>query len=112
MEKYQEVYVEIETIEDEARWKEFLMHYFPNHYAIKVLDRNLVIEPPDQFGARKIHRIGVGIHGFGYLSTRCMIVGKRSGVYKKVKDFKEFKETDVYNAIVKQGPKIEKDCQI
>ena len=108
MEKYQEVYVEIETKEDEAKWKEFLRYHFPNHYAVDILDKNLVTEPPDQFGAQKVHRIGVGIHGFGYLSAHCMIVGKRSGVYIKVKDFEEFKETDVYKAIVDQGPKLEK----
>ena len=39
MEKEQEVYVEIETKEDEAKWKEFLREYFPNHYAIDMLDK-------------------------------------------------------------------------
>ena len=112
MEKYQEVYVEIETKEDEAKWKEFLRHHFPNHYAIGILDENLVTEPPDQYGGQKVHRIGVGIHGFGYLSAHCMIVGKRSGVYIKVKNFDEFKETDVYKAIVKQGPKLEKGSPV
>ena len=108
MEKEQEVYVEIETKEDEAKWKEFLRKYFPNHYAIEILEKNLVTEPPDQFGGQKVHRIGVGRYGFGYLSARCMIVGKRSGAYIKVKDFEEFKETEVYKSIVKQGPKVGK----
>ena len=108
MDKHQEVYVEIESIEDETKWKKFLKHHFPNHYAVDILDKNLVTEPSDRFGGRKVHRIGVGIQGFGYLSARCMIVGKRSGVYIKVKDFEEFKETDVYKTIVKQGPKLEK----
>lgn len=108
MEKEQEVYVEIETKEDEAKWKEFLRSYFPNHYAIPILDRNLVTESTDNYKVKVAHRIGVGKNGFGFLSAQCMIVGKRNGVYVEVKDFEEFKKTEVYKSIVEQGPKLEK----
>ena len=88
------VYFYIETKEDELKWKEFLSHYFPNHYASSVLKEEL---------AGKHGRIGLDINGYGWLSLLCAHYGN----FKKIKDFEEFKTTKCYQMIVKRGVTLE-----
>lgn len=84
------VYFYIETKEDELEWKEFLSHYFPNHYASSILKEEL---------AGKHGRIAVGITGYGWLSLLCAHYGN----FKRIKDFGEFKNTKCYRMIVERG---------
>ena len=96
----QSVYLEIKSKEDEKKWKEFLRHYFPNHYASSILDEDLVVQEPDKCHISK--RIGVGVDGFGWLSGMCLHYGREYFIH--VEDFEEFMKTDIYKAIVDNGP--------
>ena len=87
------VYVYIKTKQDEKKWKEFLGHYFPNHYASKILKQDLLSTK------ERVNRLGVSPDGFGWLSQ--MIAGL--GTYLEVQDFEEFKKTYCYKQIVKNG---------
>ena len=84
------VYFYVDTKEDEAKWKEFLGHYFPNHYAKGILDLDLV----SQDG-----RIGLDKDGFGWLSG--MLI--KPGNFRYVENFEGFKDTKVYQEIIEQG---------
>ena len=44
LETFSKVYVQIESREDEKKWKDFFSHYFPNHYASKMLGEDLIID--------------------------------------------------------------------
>ncbi len=91
----------ISSYEDEKKWKEFLKTYFPNHYAIKLLDQDLVVEPSHPW-PRPHKRIAVGLTGFGHLPK--FIFYGAPELYVPVKDFYEFKKTDIYRDIVLRGP--------
>lgn len=92
MEKIQssnnKVYLIVKTKEDEEKWKSFLSHYFPNHYASGLLKDDLL-------GSR----IAVSLSGYGYLSLLCCCYGN----YFEVEDFERFKETKVYKDIINRG---------
>lgn len=98
------VYLEITSKEDEKKWKEFLGHYFPNHYAKDILNRDLVVIQSKERHQSK--RIGIDVNGFGWLSSMCLHYGDPE-LFIQVKDFEEFKETDVYKHIVNTGPSFE-----
>lgn len=51
-----------------------------------------------------VWRIAVGIDGFGLLSFMCLYYGKNHFI--KVSDFEEFKKTDIYADIIKNGPNL------
>lgn len=97
----QMAYLEITSREDEKKWKEFLSHYFPNHYAKEILERNLVVETGK--GCHISKRIGIGVNGYGWLSGMCLFYGGPEK-FKNIKNFEEFKETEIYKEIVKRGP--------
>ena len=97
-------YLEIISREDEKKWKEFLRHYFPNHYASKILDEDLVVENPKEGHISK--RIGVSVKGFGWLSGMILHYAPRE-YHIPVKDFEDFKKTDIYKEIVANGPTFE-----
>ena len=98
------VYLEITSREDEKKWKEFLKHYFPNHYASRILKQDLVVEDVNK--QHRVKRIGVSPDGYGWLSAMCICFG-RPGRYIPVKDFDEFQTTEVYLSIIKQGVKLD-----
>ena len=89
--------VYIKSKEDEQKWKEFLGHYFPNHYAKEILNQDLISTPSSS------KRIGVEPSGFGWLSLLC----KTYGGFIEVKDFDEFKTTDCYKQIIANGIKLD-----
>ena len=88
------VYFYIESKEDELKWKDFLSHYFPNHYASGILKEEL---------AGRHGRIGVSVTGYGWLSQLCAHYGN----FKQIKDFEEFKTTKCYQMIVERGVTLE-----
>lgn len=104
MENWTNAYVVIETEEDEKKWKEFLIEYFPNHYASKLLKKDLKTQRNSD-GSAYVRRIAVGTDGFGLLSGMCLHYGKDH--YFPVKDFEEFAKTDIYQQIVNNGPSLE-----
>ena len=90
---FEKVYFIVSTKEDEKKWKEFLHKYFPNHYAKGLLEENLVCN----------HLIGVDVNGYGILGTHIL----RLHIYKRVKDFEEFKDTKCYKMILEKGITLE-----
>lgn len=98
---YKTAYLEIRSKDDEKKWKEFLNFYFPNHYAKEILEEDLVV--PDGVGCHPSKRIGVGVDGYGWLSGMCLFYGGPE-IFISVKDFEEFKETNTYKQIIKNGP--------
>ena len=97
----QSVYFEIKSRKDEKKWKEFLRQYFPNHYAIGLLEEDLIVE--EKCYCRPSRIISVGTHGFGWLSLTCLYYGGPK-LYVHVNDFEEFKQTNIYKEIVDNGP--------
>lgn len=95
------VYLEITSKKDEKKWKRFLKHYFPNHYASKILEENLVVENPTKGHISK--RIGVSVDGFGWLSSMILHYAPK-GYYIEVANFEEFKKTEIYKQIIINGP--------
>ena len=101
----QSVYLEITSREDEKKWKKFLKHYFPNHYASKILGYDLVVENPFEIHPPK--RIAVNVNGYGWIAMMIVCLSAK-GSYIPVKDFDEFMQTDIYKQIVANGPTLEK----
>ncbi len=101
MKDYMKVFVTIKTQADEKRWKEFLGKYFPNHYAKKLLDENLVIDYEEYLdkGSTNGTHIAVDMDGYGYISLKLACYGD----YKEVFDFADFRKTLLYETIVKKG---------
>ena len=87
------VYVYIKTKQDEKKWKEFLGHYFPNHYASKILKQDLLSTK------EHVNRLGVDPDGFGWLSQMIASLG----TYLEVRGFEEFEKTYCFKQIVKNG---------
>ena len=100
MENWKEAFVYIKTEEDEKKWKSFLKEYFPNHYASALLSRDLV-ERPNKDGSIQSKRLGIGVNGYGWLSAMCLC--KARSHYVQVKDFEEFKQTEIYKQIINNG---------
>lgn len=98
---YEKVYVQIESKEDEKKWKKFLKKYFPNHYASSLLDDDLVIDVNRKNKGKwyTSKNVGVDKDGYGYIPTRYAYYGG----YHFIKDFEEFKYTLCYRNIIKQG---------
>ena len=103
MEDWKEAFVEIETKDDEKKWKAFFRTYFPNHYASGLLNEDLVskLNKDDSFTVRII---AVGVDGFGLLSCMCLHYARSH--YVRVADFEEFKQTDIYQQIIDNGPSL------
>ena len=97
MKNNQTVYLEITSREDEKKWKEFLRHYFPNHYASSILDEDLVVSKSKSL--RKVKRIGISVDGYGWLSATILFLCPKEH-FVHVNDFNEFMTTDVYKEIV------------
>lgn len=97
----EKICIEITSKEDEKKWKEFLRIYFPNHYAKDILNKDLVIDVESaKLGLPYLSKmIGVSETGFGYLNAKFAYYGG----YERVKDFEEFKSTDCYRIIIKNG---------
>ena len=95
------VFVQIESKNDEKKWKNFLGHFFPNHYASKLLDSDLVIEREARHSGHAYTNksIAVSPKGYGYITFRFAYLGG----YQEVNNFDEFKLTACYKAIVAQG---------
>ena len=117
MENWKEVFVYIKTEEDEKKWKSFLKEYFPNHYASGLLNEDLV-EHLNKDGSIQSKRLGIGVDGYGWLSIMCLC--KARNHYIQVKDFEEFKKTEIYQQIIDNGPSLavgeprvisNKDCE-
>ena len=102
IETFGKVYVQIKSKEDETKWKVFLKEYFPNHYASKLLDDNLVIDMDAFYSGRAYQNksIAVSPNGYGAISLRFA----HYGGYQQVDNFEEFKLTSCYNTIIKNGP--------
>ena len=101
VETYNKVFVQIESREDETKWKDFFRKYFPNHYAKKILDEDLVIDVIARHSGHAYENksVAVSSSGYGYISLRFAYYGG----YQEVKDFEEFKLTACYKSIVAQG---------
>lgn len=117
MDNWKEAFVHIKTKEDEKKWKSLLKKYFPNYYASGLLDEDL-LEKPTKDGFFQSKRIGIGVNGYGLLSAMCLC--KARSHFVQVKDFEEFKETDIYQQIINNGPSLDigepriisaKDCE-
>lgn len=104
MENWKDAFVHIKTKEDEKKWKEFLKEFFPNHYASPLLNKDLV-EHPNKDGSIQSKRLGIGIDGYGWLSAMCLC--KARSHFIRVNDFEEFKQTDIYKQIIRNGPSYE-----
>ena len=98
---YSKVFIQIESRDDEKKWKKFLKHYFPNHYASKLLDSDLVIDKEARHSGHAYTNksIAVSPKGYGYITFRFAYLGG----YQEVNDFDEFELTACYKAIVAQG---------
>lgn len=97
-----EVCIEITSKEDEKKWKSFLHHYFPNHYASGILKEDLVFDSETHI----CKLIGISPKGFGWLSHMLA----HYGGYEQIYSFDEFKKTDCYKTIRKQGISLEEGC--
>ena len=87
------IYLYITSRKDEKKWKKFLKHYFPNHYASSLLEEDLLNR-----------RIGVVPNGFGLLAAMCI----REGGFKRIYNFIEFKKTLCYKEILSNGVSLSK----
>ena len=96
---FMEVCIEITSREDEKKWKKFLHHYFPNHYASGILEKDLVLVITNKHKGHVSKLIGISPSGFGWLSHMLAHYGGS----QEIKDFEEFKKTACYKAIRKQG---------
>ena len=106
IETYEKVFVQIESREDEEKWKSFLKHYFPNHYAQKLLEEDLVIDVIARHSGHAYDNksIAVSPKGYGGISLRFAY----NGGYQEVNNFEEFKLTACYKNILAQGVALEK----
>ena len=105
LETFDKVYVQIESKEDESKWKEFLKRYFPNHYASKLLDDDLVIDVAARYSGHAYENKSVAVspNGYGYIILRLADWGG----YEEVNNFEEFELTACYKAILAQGVTLE-----
>ena len=102
---YDNIFVQIKSKDDEAKWKDFLSYYFPNHYASTLLNEDLVIDIEAYCkGNGYINKsIAVSPSGYGYITLRFA----NFGGYEEVDNFEVFKLTNCYKTIVNQGKKFE-----
>ena len=105
VESFVKVFVQIESRDDETKWKEFFKTYFPNHYAKRLLDEDLVIDVVARHSGKAYQNKSVAVSpgGYGYISLRFAYYGG----YQEVRDFEEFKLTACYKSIVAQGVTLE-----
>lgn len=98
---YDKIFVQIKSKEDETKWKLFLKHYFPNHYASRLLGDDLVIDVDSKNAGRGYinKSVAVSTKGYGYITFKFADLGG----YKEVNDFEEFKLTRCYENILAQG---------
>ena len=106
MKDFMKIYVTIKTKADERRWKEFLGKYFPNHYAKRLLEDDLVINYEDYLDGKGYDskNIAVEMDGYGYISRMLIYYGH----YEKVFDFADFRDTLLYKRIVERGVVLER----
>ena len=101
LETFYKVYVQIESKEDESKWKEFLKQYFPNHYASKLLEDDLIIDVIARYSGQAYTNKSVAVSpsGYGYINLRFACFGG----YQEVNNFEEFKLTACYKSIIARG---------